>query len=121
MTVTQRILDPERLRQVPAPFSWIDHRRVREHYFEKADVCAWTLYLFLLCVADAHGLSDSAEATLSRRLRLPLTRLAQARRDRLALELLADDPPLYQVLSRPQAVPVTVRLGQLRAGLEGRS
>ena len=121
MHVTKQILDPERLRQVPAQFSWIDHRLVREHYIEKADVCAWTLYLFLVCVADAKGLSDYAEATLSRRLRLPLTRLAQARRDLLALDLIAYDPPLYQVLSLPEAVPVAVQLERLRAGLEGRS
>ena len=66
MNMTKRVLDPERLRQVPAQFSWIDHRLVREHYVEKADVCAWTLYLFLVCVADARGLSYYAEATLCR-------------------------------------------------------
>jgi hypothetical protein len=72
MSVTKRVLDPHRLRQVPEHFSWLDHRLVREHYIEKADVCAWALYLFLLCVADAHGLSYYADATLARRLRLPL-------------------------------------------------
>jgi len=122
MNMTKRVLDPERLRQVPAHFSWIDHRLVREHYIEKADVCAWTLYLFLICVADAHGLSYYAEATLSRRLRLPVTRLAQARRDLIALDLIAYDPPLYQVLSPlPEAVPVAARLARLRTRLEGRS
>ena len=120
MNVTKRVLDPERLRQVPAQFSWIDHRLVREHYIEKADVCAWTLYLFLVCVADVRGLSYYAEATLSRRLRLPSARLVQARRDLIALDLIAYDPPLYQVLSLPGAVPVAVYLDRLRARLEGR-
>lgn len=121
MNMTKRVLDPERLRQVPAHFSWIDHRLVREHYIEKADVCAWALYLFLLCVADVHGLSYYADATLSRRLRLPSARLAQARCDLIALDLIAYDPPLYQVLSLPEAVPVAARLERLRASLEGRS
>lgn len=121
MNVTKRVLDPERLRQVPVHSSWIDHRLAREHYLEKADVCAWTLYLFLLCVADAHGLSYYADTTLSRRLRLPLTRLAQARRDRIALDLIAYDPPLHQVLSRSETVPVAVHLERLRTSLEGRS
>ncbi len=120
MNVTKRVLDPERLRQVPAQFSWIDHRLVREHYVEKADVCAWTLYLFLVCVADARGLSYYAEATLCRRLRLPATRLAQARRDLIALDLVAYDPPLYQVLSLPETVPRAVQLERLRTSLEGR-
>ena len=50
---TKRPLNPQRQRQVPAHFSWLDHRLVREHYIEKADVCAWALYLFLVTVADA--------------------------------------------------------------------
>jgi hypothetical protein len=121
MSVTKRVLDPERLRQVPEHFSWLDHRLVREHYIEKADVCAWALYLFLLCVADVHGLSYYADATLSRRLRLPPERLARARRELIELDLIAFDPPLYQVLSLPETVPVSVRFERLRAALEGRS
>jgi len=80
----------------------------------------WALYLFLACVADARGLSYYAEATLSRRLRLPATRLAQARRDLIALDLIAYDPPLYQVLSLPETVPRAVHLERLRTSLEGR-
>jgi hypothetical protein len=120
MNMTKRVLDPERLRQVPPHFSWIDHRLVREQYIERADVCAWALYLFLLCVADVHGLSDYADATLCRRLRLPSDRLVRARRDLIELDLIAYDPPLYQVLSLPGAVPVAVHLDRLRACLEGR-
>ena len=65
MSTTKRVLNPERLRQVPEHFSWLDHRLVREHTIEKADVCAWALYLFLVTVADAHGLSYYSEATVS--------------------------------------------------------
>lgn len=119
MSVTKRVLDPSRLRQVPEHFSWLDHRLVREHYIEKADVCAWALYLFLLCVADAHGLSYYADATLARRLRLPLERLGRARRDLIELGLIAFDPPLYQVLSLPETVPVAIRIERLRAALAG--
>jgi len=61
MSVLKRVLNPERLRQVPEHFSWLDHRLVREHYIERADVCAWALYLFLLGVADVHGLSYYSE------------------------------------------------------------
>ena len=121
MSMIKRVLNPQRLRQVPEHFSWLDHRLVREHYIEKADVCAWALYLFLLCVADVHGLSYYADATLSRRLRLPAERLARARCDLIALDLIAYDPPIYQVLSLPEAVPVADRLERLRASLEGRS
>ena len=57
MSILKRVLNTERLRQVPEHFSWLDHRLVREHYIERADVSAWALYLFLLGVADVHGLS----------------------------------------------------------------
>ncbi|MCB1240812.1 MAG: hypothetical protein KDB30_14235 [Tetrasphaera sp.] len=120
MGVSKRILNPQRRRELPEHFSWLDHRLVREHYIEKADASAWALYLFLLCVADAHGLSYYAEATLSRRLRLAPEALARARRALIELDLIAFDPPLYQVLSLPEPVCAAVRIGRLRAALEGR-
>lgn len=120
MSTSKRVLCPERRRQVPAHFSWIDHRLVREHYIEKADVYAWALYLFLVTVADAHGLSYYADATLCRRLNLDCRRLARARADLLALDLLAYEPPLYQVLSLPEPVPLAARFAQLHAVLGGR-
>ena len=120
MSTTKRVLNPERLRQVPEHFSWLDHRLVREHTIEKADVCAWALYLFLVTVADVHGLSYYSEASLSRRLKLDPRRLAQARRDLIALDLIAYDPPLTQVLSLPESVPVATRIERLHAILGGR-
>ena len=84
---TKRLVNPERQRQVPAHFSWLDHRLVREHYIEKADVCAWALYLFLVTVADACGLSYYSEASLCRRLQMDAGRLA-----RLLAALHAADP-----------------------------
>ena len=118
---TKRILHLDRLRQVPEHFSWLDHRLVRDHYIEKADACAWALYLFLVTVADAHGLSYYSDASLSRRLRLDPDRLARARRDLIQLDLIAYDPPLYQILSLPDAVPVATRFAQLHAILECRT
>lgn len=120
MNVSKRVLDLKRLRQTPAHFSWLDHRLVREHLIEQADVCAWALYLVLVCVADGHGLSYYGDASLCRRLRLSPERLAQARRDLVALDLIAYDAALYQVLSLPELVPVAVRCERLRSLLEGR-
>lgn len=118
MTISKRALLPERLRTVPAHFSWLDHRLVREHFIERAEVDAWALYLFLVTVADAHGLSYYGEATLGRRLRLDRSRLARARAALVELDLLAYEPPLYQILSLPEVVPVAVRCARLRAVLE---
>lgn len=121
MNTTKRVLNPERLRQVPEHFSWIDHRLVREHTIEQADVVAWALYLFLVTVADGHGLSYYGDVSLARRLRLDLARLARARMDLIRLDLIAYDPPFYQVLSLPEQVPVATRLERLYAQLARRS
>ena len=119
MSIAKRVLRPERLRQMPAHCSWLDHRLVREHYLEKAAVGAWALYLFLVTVADAEGLSYYTDASLSRRLGLDPRRLAQARHDLIGLDLIAFDPPLYQVLSLPVALPPADRFEHLHAILRG--
>src|ERR1700738_1147519 len=54
----KRVICPERIRTIPAHFSWVDHRLVRERYIERCDACAAALYLFLVTVADAQGLTD---------------------------------------------------------------
>lgn len=108
------LLCPERLRRIPAQFSWIDQRLARFKFFHYASPPAWTLYLFLVTVADAQGLSYYAECTLCQRLGLDTGQLARAREALLGLELIAYRAPLYQVLAidhppalRPPATPVT--------------
>lgn len=95
----KRVLRPDRLRRVPAQFSWLDQRLVSERHCERCDVQALALYLVLVTVADAQGLSYYGEATLARLLSMPAARLLQARSDLVRLELIAYERPLYQVLS----------------------
>jgi hypothetical protein len=95
----KRVLNAERLRKVPPQFSWIDHRLVRENYFIRCDHQAWTLYLFLVSVADADGLSYYSDASLSRRLCLDGLQLSASRRQLIDNGLIAYGKPLYQVLS----------------------
>jgi len=115
----KKILRPERLRQVPAQFSWIDQRLVRENFLRHGEPAAWALYLVLVTVADAQGLSYYSEATLSRLLKLDLVQLAQARQQLVSADLLAYQKPLYQVLALPPApqAPSSPHAGQsLSAG-----
>ena len=88
-----------RLRKVPTQFSWVDQRLVREHYIDGLSHPACALYLFLLTVADAQGLSYYAEPTLCRRLSLSQATLRQARQELITRHLLAYRRPLYQVLA----------------------
>jgi hypothetical protein len=95
----KRVLCPERLRKVPPQFSWIDHRLVRENYFTRCDPPAWTLYLFLVCVADAEGLSYYSDVSLIRRLKMDPLQLSASRQQLLQAGLIAYQKPLCQVLS----------------------
>jgi hypothetical protein len=121
----KRVLRPERLRQVPPQFSWIDQRLVRDRHLKRCDVQALALYLVLVTVADAQGLSYYGEASLTRLLSMPAARLIQARADLIRLDLIAYERPLYQVLSLdPPASPrdpgmhvIERGLAQLRARL----
>jgi len=122
----KRVLRPERLRQVPPQFSWIDQRLVRNRRLEQCDAQALALYLVLVTVADAKGLSYYGEAGLTRLLSMPAARLSQARADLIRLDLIAYERPLYQVLSLDLPPVARVHgmhslergLAQLRATLE---
>jgi len=91
----------------------------------RCDVQALALYLVLVTVADAQGLSYYGEASLTRLLSMPAARLVQARADLIRLDLIAYERPLYQVLSldppaaaRVHGMRVVERgLAQLRATL----
>ena len=103
----KRVLRPERLRRIPRQFSWIDQRLVSEHYLERCDAGALALYLFLVTVADAQGLSYYGEAKLTKILSMPATRLELARTALIEFDLIAYEAPLYQVLalSSPAVAP----------------
>ena len=94
----KKLLRPERQRQIPPHFSWVDHRLIRQHRLRECDHCAWALYLFLVSVGDAQGLSYYSDASLSRALKVDLLGLSTARRQLIAAELIAYQKPLYQVL-----------------------
>jgi hypothetical protein len=44
--IRKRLLCPERLRQVPPQFSWVDHRLVRDRHIAGKSAEALALYLF---------------------------------------------------------------------------
>jgi hypothetical protein len=104
--VKKVVLWPQRLRQIPLQFSWVDHRLVQLGYLDRCDPPAAALYLFLVTVADAQGLSFYGDDTLSTRLHLNPAALHAARRRLIELELIAYAAPIYQVLAVGGATPV---------------
>jgi hypothetical protein len=99
MKIKKRILCPERLRRVPGQFSWIDQRLVRDHYLQQCDHAALALYLVLVTVADAEGLSYYSDPTLERMLTMEHAQLLNARRQLCQARMLVYEKPLYQILS----------------------
>lgn len=95
----KRVLRADRLRRIPAQFSWIDQKLVREGYIGRCNVHALALYLMLVTVADSQGLSYYGDAAVSRLLSMPPAQLEQARSELIRFELIAYERPLYQVLS----------------------
>lgn len=99
MPTTKRILCPERLRRVPKAFSWIDHRLVRDRHISRCGHAALALYLFLVTVADAEGLSYYSDTKTGGLLNMDAAVLARARRQLCGAGLIVYRRPLYQVLS----------------------
>jgi len=77
---------------------------VQQHFIDRCDARAAALYLFLITVADAQGLSYYGASTLAARLQLRDDEFAAARQQLIALELIAYRAPLFQVLALPGTV-----------------
>lgn len=101
----KRVIRPERLRQIPPSFSWVDHRLVSNHFIERCDQASLALYLFLVTVADVQGLSYYSDVSIGRRLRMDAFQLAAARQQLERAGLIAYQKPLYQVLALGESLP----------------
>lgn len=104
----KQVLCPARVRRVPAHFSWVDHRLVRDRYIERCDAHAAMLYLFLVTVADSEGLSWYSDESTARRLSMDTQRLHRARGDLMRAGLIAWVRPVYQVLALDVAIATPV-------------
>jgi hypothetical protein len=121
MKVVKRVLCPQRLRRVPPQFNWVDHRLVRDRHICRCSAEALALYLFLVTVADAQGLSYYSDGAIAQLLPLDAAALARARAELVAAQLIAYQRPLYQVLALDPpraALQAPLPLGQILPHLE---
>jgi hypothetical protein len=108
------LLIPSRRRRVPRQFSWIDQRLVRERHLGCCTAEALALYLFLVTVADAEGLSFYGDGAIAGLLGWPEAQVRAARAGLVCAGLVAFQAPLYQVLSLdgpPPTVPASSPCG----------
>lgn len=104
--LTKIPIHPDRIRQVPKQFSWVDGRLVRDRHIDKLTHPAAALYLFLVTVSDAQGLSYYSDQSIGKRLHMDNCTLVQARLELIQQVLVAYKKPLCQVLDL--AVPIAI-------------
>ncbi|MCP4745398.1 MAG: hypothetical protein GY874_04530 [Desulfobacteraceae bacterium] len=92
-------INSHRLRKTPKQFNWVDHRLVRDCHIDKCSHSAAALYLLLVTVADAKGLSYYSDASIMARLSMDGETFEAARANLIHADLIAFKKPLYQVLS----------------------
>jgi hypothetical protein len=102
LMVERTPLCPERLRRINGGFAFIEHRFLREGFFESLSHHELLLYLFLVLVADRSGLSYYSYDKICTLLRLSIDDYLLARNGLIEKDLIAFDGHLYQVLSLPQ-------------------
>ena len=95
----------QRIRKVPRHFSWIDHRLVRDRHIENCTHPADALYLFLVTVGDAQGLSYYGDKSIIKYLSMDQNALQEARTNLKNIGLIAWQKPLYQVLALDRPKP----------------
>jgi hypothetical protein len=95
----KKVINPERLRQIPANFSWIDHRLVRHGHLKHLSPESIAFYLFLVSVGDSQGLSYYSNNGISKLLSLKSVNFC--RQELIQSDLLAYAGGVYQVLELP--------------------
>lgn len=113
--IHKKLIRPDRVRQVPPSFNWVDHRLVRDNHINACDCTSLALYLFLITVSDVQGLSYYSDASICRYLKIDLLQLSTARRQLEQANLIAFGKPIYQVLSL-EPVSSAAPLAEKRAG-----
>ena len=114
----KHLLDTKHLRRVPAQFSWVDHRLIRERRLSGVPPFGWALYLFLLTVGDEQGLSYYSDTSICGHLDIAPENLRLARLALLGAALIAWEAPLYQVLDLAEPSADLASVLPAPAGLE---
>ena len=113
--IQKQLIRPDRVRQVPPSFNWVDHRLVRDNHLNRCDCSSLALYLFLITVSDVQGLSYYSDTAICRRLKMDPPQLSSARRQLEQADLIAFRKPLYQVLSLDSATTMPMATPEKRA------
>ncbi len=99
--IERRPINPERVRKITGSFSFIEHRFLRDGFFQGLSQHDLLLYFFLILVGDRKGLSYYSYDKICMLLRITVDEYILARDALIQKDLIAFDGQLFQVLSLP--------------------
>ena len=100
--IIKKVLFPDRLRKISGSFAFIEHRFLRDGFWDALNHHQLLLYLFLVVVADRNGLSYYSYDKICTLLKISVDDYILARDALIDKDLIAFDVSLFQVLSLPQ-------------------
>jgi hypothetical protein len=104
--IEKQPLCPDRLRTIGGSFAFLEHRFLREGFWNSLGHHELLLYVFFILVADRNGLSYYSFDKICSLLQFSLDDYVLARNALIHKDLIAFDGHLFQVLSLPPR-PVT--------------
>ena len=100
--INTKILSPNRVRRITDSFAFIEHRFLRNGFWDSLTHHELLLYLFLILAADRNGISYYSYDKICSLLRISTDEYLQARNALIDKDLIAFDGYFFQVLSLPE-------------------
>lgn len=97
-----KVLIPERTRKIGSSFAFVEHRFLRDGFFESLGKKELQLYFFLVLAGNRAGVSWYSYDRICQILGITLDEYIDARNGLIAKDLIAFDGRLFQVLSLPE-------------------
>ena len=97
----KKVLQPDRIRKINGSFAFIEHRFLRDGFFESLTPNELLLYLFLTLVSNQNGISWYPYDKICAILKWILDEYLDARNGLISKDLIAFDGHVFQVLDLP--------------------
>jgi len=100
--IKTKVLSSKRVRRITGSFAFIEHRFLRDGFWDSLNRHELLLYLFLILVADRNGVSYYSYDKIYSLLRVSADEYLTARNSLIDKDLIAFDGYFFQVLSLPE-------------------
>lgn len=115
--IVKKTLYPGRIREINGSFAFIEHRFLRNGFWESLKHHELLLYIFLVLVSDRRGLSYYYYDKICNILKINMDEYIAARDALIKKDLIGFDGRLFQVFSLPNH-PVTPKPAVIRKRTE---